>query len=219
MRYLGGKYRIADKLAPVIADYLEDKSVYWEPFLGAGWVAYELAKELERRSMLDTIKLYASDIEPNLMALHEALKAGSVTLPAHLSREKWQALKLESSPSALRAFAGYGCSFGGMFFKSYAKSDDKRNYAANAKHSIEKVARKVSLFNLSTRDFNDPGLLDYALLEALHTGNAVIYCDIPYNNTAGYQIKFNRQAFIERCKILASAGNTVLVSEYMITDD
>ena len=219
MRYLGGKYRIADKLSPVIADYLEDKDLYWEPFLGAGWVAYELAIELERRSMLDSVKLYASDIEPNLMALHKALQDGSVTLPANLSREQWQALKLETKPSALRAFAGYGCSFGGMFFKSYAKSDSKRNYASNAKHSIERVARKVSLFNLHTIDFNDPGLDSGELLDTLQAGKAVIYCDPPYNNTAGYQVKFNRQEFIENCLILSDYGNTVLVSEYMINHD
>ena len=49
--------------------------------------------------------------------------------------------------------------------------------------------------------------------------NSVIYCDPPYENTTKYVGSFDSSAFWNWCRIKASEGLTVFVSEYNAPDD
>ena len=61
------------------------------------------------------------------------------------------------------------------------------------------------------------GESDYRLLDMSQYRHGVIYCDIPYKNTTGYQDSFNHDEFwqwAEEC----SKENIVLVSEQVAPD-
>ena len=48
---------------------------------------------------------------------------------------------------------------------------------------------------------------------------AVIYCDPPYANTAGYQTGFDHEEYYTWCRDKVKEGHIVLCSEYNMPDD
>jgi DNA adenine methylase len=197
MRYLGGKARIAKKLSATINKIISDTGAahYYEPFVGSGWILYEIL--CEHRN--------ASDAHPDLILLWRALQEGW-TPPSVVSRQEYAALVSEVS-SALRGFVGFGCSFGGKWFGGYAE-EQGRNYASNAKNSLMNKLpgmRYVSFRHCSFAEVSPiPG--------------SVVYCDPPYFGTTGYKgTSFDRGLF---AAWLADVRKTctVLISEYSIDD-
>lgn len=194
MRYMGGKARVAKSLAAYLETQREGLP-YFEPFVGAGWV---LAALTGSRS--------ASDVCPDLIALYQALQTGWEP-PAQLSEPEYQALR-HAPPSALRAFAGFGCAFAGKWFGGYARSGD-RNYASNARNSLLAKAPKLEGVEFSVSDYRDH--LPFGKL---------IYCDPPYSGTTGYLAAgaFDWTVFWQVMRHW-SEHNRVFVSEYSAPDD
>src|SRR3954463_779951 len=114
MQYMGGKERVSTDIAEVLAHFGQSCDRYVEPFTGGGSVLYRVAP------MYDDV--LAADIHTDLILMWKAVQNGWVP-PAAISREEYTAIKSES-PSALRGFVGFGCSFGGKWFGGYA-SDGK----------------------------------------------------------------------------------------------
>jgi len=194
MRYNGGKFAVAKDIAEIIAACSSGET-YWEPFVGAANVIC--------RPELAHFTRYGSDLDPNIIMLLNAVKGGWVP-PTSVTEQEYAEAKL-AEPSALRAFIGYGCSFGGKFFGGYARSGT-RNYAGNAHRSLLKQAdllRHVALAHSTYRD--EPfGKAD------------VIYCDPPYKGTTrcGSASDFDSAAFFEWCIKKAECGSRVFVSEF-----
>lgn len=201
MRYFGGKQKIAKHLAAVL-DVLPCET-YWEPFCGVC-------------SVMEHIKApyrLATDIHPDLILLWQALQRGW-TPPTELGRDEYYALK-EAEPSALRAFAGFGCSNSGRWFEGWAHDSTGRNYARNAHNSLLRKIRNLQDVEFRCLDYRslDLGLLARPLL---------VYCDPPYSaSTKKYASgTFDIPAFWDWVRAASSRPDArVFVSEYEAPED
>lgn len=201
MRYLGGKSRIASKIAPYLTSH--DNHTYIEPFVGGLAVAERVVAHF------DTAHL--SDLHPDVILLYQGLQDGTFTPPAEVTRDRWHELKT-AEPSALRAFAGYGVSFGGVWFRSYAANDARNNYVSQTTNSLGR-ARTRGAFNphvhYSCRSFFD---IDFSA----YTPGSVVYCDPPYKGREAYDAvdTFDSDAAWQKYSDIAALGHHVYVSEY-----
>ena len=204
MQYLGGKSRIAKPIAQHLIEHRGARRTYIEPFLGAGSVALVAAPAFDR--------VVAADVVPDLVLLWQAAVAGWIP-PSDLSEAEYQALR-HAEPSALRAFAGFPCSFGGKWFGGYAR-DPKggRNFAASASRSVVKRGRALAGADIR--------LADYRSLRDVIAPDAVVYCDPPYAGTTGYGAvgAFDSAAFWDEMREWSATGAQVYVSEYAAPDD
>lgn len=191
MKYLGGKARIGKEIANII-NSVPNAKVYHEPFCGMYSVGRHVT--IEKRS--------GADIPLDLIALLKAIQTGWQG-PDNVSECEYMILK-ESRTSAIRAFAGFGCSFSGKFFGGYARDKTRRNFAKNAANSLKKLAphiHDVYFFQQDYRDF-DSDRAD------------VIYCDPPYDGTTDFSTgRFNTKEFWDWARDMSSKA-VVFVSEY-----
>lgn len=196
MRYLGGKSRIAGWLAEQFKRCYKGQP-YFEPFVGAAWVMSRFTTPDHR---------HGNDICKPLICLFEALGQGWRP-PERVSEDEYRALQ-EAPLSPLKAFAGFGCSWGGKWFGGYARSGE-RNYASNARNSLLKQAPHLHNVHWTCRDYR----------EAQPDG-FFIYADPPYRNTTcyDYSTNFDSDTFWDTMRYW-SRRNTVLVSEYWAPRD
>lgn len=206
MQYLGGKSRIAKPIAETIRTHRGDRSIYVEPFLGAGSVALQVASEF------DTAIL--ADASEDLVLLWHAVQGGW-TPPTELSEETYRALR-HAEPSALRGFAGFPCSFGGKWFGGYAR-DPKggRNFAASAARSLVRRGEVLRDSIIVHTDYRN------IFSQRTDLSDFIIYADPPYNNTTAYGAvdAFDSAEFWNHAHSWCRAGAAVLVSEYNAPDD
>lgn len=143
MQYLGGKFKIAKRLT----DYLKTRlgsRVFVEPFCGGLNITCRM-----------TGAIRASDSSKSLITLYKALQGGWEP-PEHLDEFQYKLLKDrldENDP--LTAFAGYGCSFGGKFFRGYARGSAGRNYASGTRKSLLKNRDRCSNVIFECLDYKD----------------------------------------------------------------
>jgi len=142
-----------------------------------------------------------ADANVDLMLMWKALLGGWEP-PDTLSEAEYAALRHAPS-SALRAFAGFGCSFSGKWFGGYARGAVGRNYAKEAKNASLRDAQLLAGTDLVCGDY-----------AALSPHGALIYCDPPYAGTTGYGSGvFDSARFWRQVREWART-NTVVVSEY-----
>lgn len=197
MQYLGGKSRQSVGIESTILACTDSRSVYVEPFLGGANVATRMVKHFDR--------VLLSDVHPDLVMMWDAAVNGGWVPPDEISKELWLELK-NSDSSALRGFAGFACSFGAVWFASYAR---QKNYNF-AKGGANSVARKLP--GLRGAEFS---CIDYR--NVIIPDDAVVYCDPPYVNTDpnGYRgiEDFDINLFWSWATDLADRAS-VFVSEY-----
>lgn len=112
-------------------------------------------------------------------------------------------------PKRKKAFAGFGCSWGGKYFGGYARNNRGRNYCNNAKRTLLKDITKMQNVKFGCKDYRD---IEY--------NNALIYCDPPYEKKTEYTTgSFDSNTFWQWCRDMQARGNTVIVSEYKAPDD
>ncbi len=198
MRYMGGKARIAKKVAEFINGQLQEGQAYYEPFCGACNVTQHIDKNRE---------VYASDSNKYLIAFWQAIQNGWQP-PEVVSEDEYQRVKSDKDQDlALTAFIGFGCSFAGRFFGGYARGGAKRNYAANAASSTRGKAGGLFSAQFNCLLFGD----------VLVKPGSLAYCDIPYRGTTGYDKVaggFDHDSFYQWGKKLTEEGSKVFVSEY-----
>lgn len=196
------KFRTANKIAGYLNFIRKPHQPYWETFVGAGWVLERIAGGK-----------YASDANSYLIAMWQALQDGWIP-PDNITEQEYLAIKdLVNDDDALKAFVGFGCSFGGKWFGGMAKNETDRNYCLNAKRSL---LRKISAIGNSATFFH----ADFMTTDPMHP-DMLIYCDPPYENTTGYGEtgSFDNSKFWERVRQLSEQGHDVYVSEYVAPDD
>lgn len=198
MQYLGGKTRLAKKIAEEVARLKGDRAVYIEPFVGGGSVFAAVAPLFEQA--------IACDVHPDLIQLWSEVATGW-TPPTHLTEAEWRDLRDGGGVSALRGFAGFGCSFGGRFFEGYARGAG--DYARQAASAIE---RKRAAFASAIHIIRT----SYAELTPMMGPSVVAYCDPPYAGTKGYSktAPFDHEHFWTTADEWRRRGALVLVSEY-----
>jgi DNA adenine methylase len=199
MQYLGGKARIGKKIAAKILEIVppEHRLEYLEPFLGGANAFEHIAPHFE--------KTYAGDVHEDLILMWQAVAAGWVP-PEVVTEEQYQELK-KASPSALRGLVGFGCSFGGVWFSSYAPGfNGPLTYAQlacrNALRAGETLRKAQCIARVS--------VFDWPVV-----GGVVVYCHPPYAGTATYKntATFDHAAFWTRMREWSAAGSYVFVSE------
>jgi DNA adenine methylase len=229
VRYLGGKSRIAGRLAvivnearkapsPINALFGDAESAFglrpfWDPFCGGLSVSVALGG----RGLV-------SDVNQALIELYRAVAAGWDP-PSALTREEWGAARSLPDTNPLKAFAGFSCSFGGIYFNSYTSQDGpwtirsgpgagrvvRRSHAAAAARAT--LLRDVPA--LVARGCVFAGL-DFLEVEPEPT-DAVLYLDPPYKGVTGYRgvAPFDHAHFYTRVRQW-SAFTDVFVSEYAL---
>ena len=93
MKYLGGKYIIGKRLAPLIKGYIKQEHTYVEPMVGGcGMLTH----------MLDIDNsIIANDIDEEVIALWQDLQNGRSDFPTSLTREQYYDVKNNSTDPAL----------------------------------------------------------------------------------------------------------------------
>lgn len=198
MQYLGGKTRLAKRLVAAMAPYRRGRP-FWEPFCGGLSVSVELAKGGPG---------LVSDANPALIALYKGVANGWQP-PESLSEEMHAFAKKLPDDQPLKAFAGFGCSFGGTWFGTYARSPvPTRNYAATCARAL---ARDIgALLDSGARVEH----LDFLAFDPQPTPY-FLYLDPPYRGTTGYKgvPDFDHDRFYERVRGW-SRYTDVFVSEF-----
>jgi DNA adenine methylase len=191
MQYLGGKSRIAKKLAPIILELAKGRTLI-EPFCGG-------------LSMTEQLRpAYASDASVPLISLIQAVRAGWDP-PDNVSEAEYAYARTLPPTHPAHGFCGFGCSFGGKLWGGYARQPSTGlNFAATAKRSLlRKIAAAAS---------TEFGICDYR--DWVGNTSTCFYCDPPYANTTGYRTALDSAIFWQWCKVQASRGALVLVSEF-----
>ena len=201
MQYLGGKSRLGARIVQAILDDLGVKRLTLAVDLcsGAGGVTHRLADVSDR--------VIAVEAHPGLVALHKAVQDGWVP-PEHVSEAQYQEVRRGDQTTALAAFVGFGCSFGGKWWGGYARNEvgnaTARNYCLNARRAVLRETRPN---------------VDHVRADALTCAitAAVVYCDPPYEGTTGYTAIDGPPelgAWWRRLADLASTGQACYLSEY-----
>lgn len=198
MHYLGGKSRIAKKIAP----YLGTGDLYYEPFLGGGSVYGAVHSSFT--------KTVVSDIHLDLILMWQALRDGW-TPPDTCFEEEYKKQRNEQ-PSPWRGLVGYGQSYGGKWFGGYARgfSNDgvtPRNHLAEANRNNAKIAPFIQDIRCCSYDEIEP------------PKGSTVYCDPPYANTTKYSMDFDHDKFWETMRLWRGNGVRVFVSEYEAPED
>jgi DNA adenine methylase len=195
VQYLGGKTRIAQKLAAVI-NAARGPREFWDPFCGGLSVSVALGG----RGLV-------TDANPALIALYQAVADGWDP-PEHVSEAEYQAARALPDSDPRKAFCGFGCSFGGKWFGGYARSAEGQKYAAGARNVLLRdipalIARGCRFL-----------CVDFLAIEPRPT-SSVLYLDPPYRGTISYGAlgRFDHDRFYARVAAW-SRYTDVFVSEY-----
>lgn len=201
MQYVGGKSKVARRLASAMLGRTTDRSHYVEPFVGGGAVLGEMAPHFD--------SAVASDIHPDLICLFRAVEAGWKP-PDDVTEAEYHWLKGNKSPSAMRGFVGFACAFGGKFFRGYARNNSGTNYAAQGQRSLLKLAPKIKGVEFAQCSYERTVIPDAA----------VVYCDPPYADAQKVENLYKTVGMFDHAAFWAwatdlSARCTVFVSEYV----
>lgn len=203
---MGGKARIARHVAPVIIERIKSTgaTVYWEPFLGGA--------NMFTRIVPHVGTAIGSDIMPDLIMMWQAVQRGWLP-PDSITREEYAALR-HAEPSALRAFAGFGCSFGGKWFGGYG---DRRITPKNPR-PLPHVSAEIVRNQAPIMQRAHVALSDYR--DARPRPGWVIYCDPPYAGATAYAgaDAWDASEFWKVAESWARDSCHVLVSEYAAPD-
>ncbi len=204
MRYLGGKSRLAKHIAQIISP----RGLWWDPFCGGLSIAVQLSKYGKG--------IVSDSCEP-LISLYRAVARGWIP-PDTLSKQEWDSAKELEDSNPFKAFAGFGCSYGGMWFTGY----EGRYTVVSRTHPNGMIqdkprAAKISLLrDIEQIKRSGSSIVDLDFLN-IRPGSLpidTIYCDPPYAGTASYGAvnKFNHEKFWDYCALWSRRAE-VFVSE------
>lgn len=203
MHYLGGKARLAGRIAEVLARARGGRLMV-EPFSGALNVTAACAGFGER---------LASDVNPYLFSLWSALRAGWV--PPEVSEDDYRRVASGTRPvEALTTFVGYACAFGGKWFGGFARA-----HKEDRSYSYSDTGRRACLKKMAACASATLACCSY---DRLRIGSDhLVYCDPPYANTTGYSAvgAFDSPRFWDVMRTWTREGARVLVSEYAAPAD
>ena len=202
MRYMGGKARISTPLSKFINDnFLKGNN---KPFVDLFCGSCNIVSKIDKNRMR-----IANDKHRYLIAMWKELQRGWLP-PKQCSRDEYYHIKehLDDKPY-LSGFIGFGCSYSGIWMEgsSYASDTTGRNYCLNAYNSTMRKMEHLKDVVFLCSDYKH---VDIPL-------GSVVYCDIPYKNTAQYSVKevghFDHDEFYQWVRENKDKY-TILISEY-----
>ena len=202
MKYVGAKHLIGNYIASFMHNNVEPAIVdgYFEPFCGSLGVFKQMIKYNYK-------KYIASDLQPDIILMWKKLQDNRLKLPKTFNEKMYNQLKNSDTPSAMRAVAGFGMSFGGKFFGGYIQKhakDSNRDFYKEFKNSLNKIQKIIQKPNI--KFYNKS-------YDSWNPSNMLIYCDPPYKNTQGYETGvFDHSKFWEVMREW-SKNNYVFISE------
>lgn len=199
MQYLGGKSRLAKRLAAILESRRSHGGRAVDVTAGAWNVIAEMGDHGPR---------VANDACQPMVTLARAWLTGWRP-PAEISEDLYQELKAKQDPEdPMTAFVGFGCSFGGKWFGGHARTTPKQNYLDCARRALEKKLAKCEDVVFTCLDFGDVEIVPGDL----------VYADPEYRGTTRYgyfKKPFDYPRFLGVLQDWASQPNTqVFVSEY-----
>jgi DNA adenine methylase len=210
LQYLGGKSKISKHLCAAINPIRAGREA-WDAFCGGLSMSAELAK---------AGPVTSSDANPALISLYKALADGTFDPPTSVTEEQYKAGRALPDSDPMKAFLGFGCSFGGKWFGGYARSKDptdarstgKRTYASQCRNSL---LDDVALLRPAGWTVMCCNFLDIAPADVDDPAKLCLYLDPPYAGTEAYGAvaPFDHERFWMR--VLEWAQYTdVFISEY-----
>ena len=131
-------------------------------------------------------------------------------LPESITEDYYKEIR-ESNPEVFNSWLRFVASFGAKFDGGYARRRGSgiTTFVAPAKRNALKQSPKIQGVEFIHSDYKD-----------LDISNSLIYCDSPYQSATGYSTgNFNHEEFFDWCRLMASKGNLVFISEYNAPDD
>ena len=197
MQYHGGKSYMAKALVTTILSDTNKRDFWIEPFVGGGNVMEHAAPHFQVSIGMDA--------HPDLILMWNAAKSGIA--PPLMTENLYRELR-HAKPSALRGYAGFGCSFGGKWFGGWAAERREHNYAAG---SMRVIHRQGLVF----RDCNTT-FVRCSFGSTTPPPGSVVYCDPPYVNTTGYSDSLDYDFFYRTLRKWTAQGSVCYVSGYDI---
>ena len=153
--------------------------------------------------------MWSTDVNAALINLYLAVQQGWVP-PSEVSRETYAAAKALPDTDPMKAFCGFGCSFGGKWFGGYV--EPTRTLQDGGVRKMHTAAKMALIRDCSGRDFAIVNMLGVPPSSV----GAVLYLDPPYAGTTTYAgaPPFDSEAFCRRCAEWALFTD-VFVSEYV----
>ncbi len=168
VKYYGGKAKHGKKIHSFIVKFMGHTPgpiSYIEPFCGALGVMRYFSKPGEMACL-------GNDICTDLIMMWNGVKSGTFENP-NITKKDWQILKATHTPSAERAFAGFGLSFSGSWFTSYVDCGEQ---AYSSLMKIQKAVKNVTFYNQDYKTF-----LDDIIPRCIGT-TTIVYMDPPYGS-------------------------------------
>lgn len=157
-------------------------------------------------------KCYANDSCKDLIMLLKLVKNDKFDNPK-ITKEKWSNYKYTTKSSAERAFAGFGNSYGGVWFNGFINDPDNNDMEYS---SLIKLASKLQNTIFSNKDYID--FLDNFSFDPLE--KYVVYMDPPYKNSSQPWEEFNSDQFWTVVRKLGKMKNIkILISEFSAPKD
>ena len=219
MKYMGSKNRISKDICRVIEQEILQSnaklpitgcvatSLTWvEPFVGGGNMLMYVSEY--RRKIASDVNKYAIDA---LISIRDHV----AELPKNNLEFTENNYKELRSGCAYRhkGYAGFAFSYGGKWMGGWCRDKTgKRDYVNESYRNALKQSPYLQNVELSVGD--------YEHIETPYP--SVIYCDPPYFDTTKYSnsvSSFNHAVFFDWCRMKASEGHYVFVSEYKAPDD
>jgi DNA adenine methylase len=209
MQYMGGKQRISRHLAEIIDSYRSPGQPVWDAFCGG----LSMSAALSQKG-----PVLSSDICVPLICLYQSIKDGWIPPAKEITRLEYEAAKTLDDTDPLKAFIGFGCSFGGKWFGGYAGGTNGHSPLTYTQLAARNVVESVEncFGDFRHIDFLECSPSIYAdCLFPSQSPRFVLYLDPPYKDTTtyGYSKSFDYQKFIARVEEW-SQFHIVLVSEY-----
>ena len=147
IQYLGGKARLAKRIAAIVDAERVLGEAAWDLCCGSGRVVAALSDRGPR---------YGVDVVPSLVRLLCEVRDGTFVPPAEVTREQYAELKaralanpLDDDP--LLAFAGFGLAFAGMWFQGYASNARGDDYLGAATRNCARARARLVGLSLCAR--------------------------------------------------------------------
>lgn len=200
MQYMGGKAGVARRIVQAILSDTDNRSNWFEPFVGGGNVLEHAAPHFDSST--------AMDAHQDLIMMWSAVRDG--WRPSErVSRERYETLR-HAEPSPERGYVGFGTSFGGKWFGGFSGDHDRSGTRDPLSVvSARTVCRQGSVFEAAGVTFQQALFGDVA-----PDPGSVVYCDPPYAGTTGYSTgAFDHESFWKTLEAWSESCD-VYVSEY-----